>query len=403
MISTGTARKLLSLSVLHTVASLDVSAGGPSRTVPATCTHLAREGLDVRLLTKDHGNADTVVLPDSDVETVFAPSTPPLISAYRFQQNAQRLIQEHGIDILHDHGVWLPSNLASARAAVKQKTPFVLTARGMLEPWALGFNRWKKTAAWYAYQKWILAQTDLLHATAPAEAEHLRDLGIKTPIVVAPNGVPIPDTYKTEPSPREERTAFFLSRVHPKKGLFHLIDAWATVRPKGWRLVIAGPDELGHTDDVRARAREHGILDVVSFPGPIPNDEKWTHYREADLFVLPTFSENFGVVVAEALASGIPAITTTGAPWRDLVTYECGWWIDTGTAPLVEALESAVSLSDAERLRMGERGRQLVIETYTWDAVAQTLHEAYRWLVSPSPETASVLWNESPSDVRTAS
>jgi glycosyltransferase involved in cell wall biosynthesis len=359
--------------------------------------------LDVRLLTKDHGNPDTVVLPDADVETIFAPWTPPLISAYRFQKTAQHLIQEHHIDVLHDHGVWLPSNLASARAARKQKTPFVLTPRGMLEPWALGFNQWKKTAAWYAYQRWVLAQADLLHATAPAEAANLRNLGIETPIVVAPNGVPIPDVYKTEPSPGAKRTALFLSRVHPKKGLLHLVDAWAKVQPEGWRLVIAGPDELGHTDEVRARTREHGLLDVVSFPGTIPNDEKWAHYRKADLFVLPTFSENFGVVIAEALASGIPAITTTGAPWEDLTTHECGWWIETGTAPLVTALESAVSLSDAERLRMGQRGRQLVMEKYTWDAVAQTLHDAYRWLVSPTSETASVLWNESSSDVRTAS
>jgi glycosyltransferase involved in cell wall biosynthesis len=182
--------------------------------------------------------------------------------------------------------------------------------------------------------------------------------------------------------------------VHPKKGLLNLMDAWAEVNPEGWEVVIAGPDEGGHTAEVQARAKHRGIADQVSFPGSIPDAEKWALYRESDLFVLPTFSENFGVVVAEALASGIPAITTNGAPWEVLNTHDCGWWIEIGVEPLVDALLEATTCSDAERLAMGARGRDLVAERFTWDAVADTLTDAYHWVLDGGDPSSDVLWHE---------
>jgi glycosyltransferase involved in cell wall biosynthesis len=383
------------MTVLHTVASLDADAGGPSRTVSATCAALSDHGTDVEILTTDAGGPENAIRPEGNrVRTTFVSSRPPILHARSFQSAVERLIRQHGADLVHDHGVWLPTNWASARAARRQGIPYVLTTRGMLEPWALNHHGWKKNVAWHAYQKSILDDAALLHATAPAEAQNLRDLGLDAPIVVAPNGVPIPDDYKKQVPPEGGvRTALFLSRIHPKKGLLNLMDAWASVEPDGWRLVVAGPDEGGHRAVVAERARAHGIQEEVSFPGSIPDDEKWALYRRSDLFVLPTFSENFGVVVAEALASGIPAITTVGAPWRDLDGHDCGWWIETGVDPLVQALADATTCTDEARLAMGRRGRKLVRTKYTWDAVAETLQSAYAWVLGTG--SSSVLWQES--------
>ena len=237
-----------------------------------------------------------------------------------------------------------------------------------------------------------------LHATADAEAEHLRTLGLRAPIAVVPNGVTIPETGKQSAgSPDRTRQALFLSRIHPKKGLLNLVDAWAEIDPENWTLVIAGPSENNHRAEVEARVREKELEDVVSFPGAIPDDEKWDWYRDSDLFVLPTFSENFGVVVAEALASGIPAITTTGAPWRPLETENCGWWIDTGVAPLANALRDAVNRTDDERLAMGGRGRRLVEDRFSWDRVAADLAAAYRWVLGRGPQPDCIRLHPSPS------
>ena len=170
-----------------------------------------------------------------------------------------------------------------------------------------------------------------------------------------PNGVDVPSEtadsrFRETGAPRR---ALFLSRVHPKKGLPLLLDAWAEVRPAGWELVVAGPDEGGHRAEMEAQAARLGIAGDVRFGTPWPTTAKWALYRSADLFVLPTHSENFGVVVAEALAAGVPALTTVGAPWRDAPRPGCGWWTAIGVRPLAEALRDAASRSDAERARHG--------------------------------------------------
>ena len=247
-----------------------------------------------------------------------------------------------GTGLVHDHGLWLPTNHASARAAARASVPFVVSTRGMLTEWALRFNAGKKRAAWALYQRRDLQSARLFHATAEEEVEDIRRAGLRQPVALIPNGVELPDRAREAPT-GTVRKALFLSRVHPKKGLINLVRAWAEVRPEGWELVLAGPDEGGHRAEVEHVIRALG-LEGVRWTGEVDDRAKWDLYYGADLFVLPTFSENFGIVVAEALAAGIPAITTTGAPWGVLEERGCGWWIDTGVEPLVAALREATAL-----------------------------------------------------------
>jgi glycosyltransferase involved in cell wall biosynthesis len=264
----------------------------------------------------------------------------------------------------------------------------------MLLPWTRHqqsrAKAWKKRLAWALYQERLLQDADVLHATAPAEADHLRDDGLGAPIAVIPNGVPLPDEWKTAPSAGSTRQALFLSRIHPKKGLLNLVEAWADVRPDGWRLVVAGPDEAGHRAEVEAHARRHGVADALAFPGLVADDAKWALYRASDLFVLPTFSENFGIVVAEAMASGLPVLTTTGAPWAVLEETGSGWWTAPEVGALVAALRDATARSDADRLAMGRRARRVVEERFAWDAVVRDLVAVYRWVLGDGPRPACV-------------
>ena len=125
----------------------------------------------------------------------------------------------------------------------------------------------------------------------------------------------------------------FLSRIHPVKGLMNLVAAWERVRPERWRMVVAGPDEGNYLAEVETAVQRAGLERNFDFVGPVAGAAKEKLYREADLFILPTFSENFGMVVTEALSYGVPVITTKGAPWKGLVDHRCGWWLSLWLKP----------------------------------------------------------------------
>jgi glycosyltransferase involved in cell wall biosynthesis len=228
----------------------------------------------------------------------------------------------------------------------------------------------------------------VLVATAEAEYVNLRRFGLTQPIAILPNGVQFP--VKAAPIPLRiragdaPRTMLFLSRVHVKKGLFNLVEAWASSRPTGWRLQIAGPDDGGHLQQVLDLIQRLGVADCIEYVGAADDTQKAALYRQASVFVLPTFSENFGLVIAEALASGIPVITTKAAPWADLPAYDCGWWIDVGVEPLKAAIDVATGLSESQLQAMGARGRAYV-RRYDWLDIARDTARVYHWVLGREP------------------
>lgn len=357
------------MRVLHTIDSLDSRTGGPARTVPALASALADKGLKVHLWTRELPESFTmpakVEVHTGPLEALLPPST-------------QR------IDIWHDHGIWLRSNRKACQFAHLLAIPRVVSPRGMLEPWALAHRRWKKKLAWFLYQRADLRRASALHATAEAEAVQFRRLGLRNPITIIPNGIDTPSGECTAGSRECGRTALFLSRVHAKKGLPLLVEAWAKVRPAGWRMRVVGPDEDGHVTEVKSLVRRAGIAESWEFSGEVDDREKWEIYRRADLFILPTHSENFGMVVAEALASGVPVITTTGCPWEGLPAHGCGWWVEPTVGCLAAALEEACS-QPAEALRsMGQRGRQWMESEFGWKMIAQRMVALYEAVLSPT-------------------
>ncbi len=308
-------------------------------------------------------------------------------SLSRFEQVLREKRRRETDVVVHDNGVWRPVNHRVATTTRSLKSPRVVSPHGMLEPWSLKQKKWKKKAAWWLYQKHDLQAADVVVATAEQEAQNIRALGIDRPIAVIPNGVDRPDALPCRKpdtlggKDNEPRVLLFLSRIHEKKGLLSLVEAWNRIRPEGWTAVIAGPDEGDHKADVQERITEYDLTDDFAFTGPVQGTEKWGLYQSADLFVLPTHSENFGIVVAEALSCGTPVITTQEAPWSDLLDYECGWWVEVGVDPLAAALREALSLPSSDLRAIGERGIDLVKRKYTWPRVAEALKETYRWVL----------------------
>jgi glycosyltransferase involved in cell wall biosynthesis len=255
----------------------------------------------------------------------------------------------------------------------------------MLEPWATKHKAWKKRVAWRFYQRHDLMAAQHLHATAVTEAENLSLLRLGVPISVVANGVDLPEKNSVGARREDEsdggsgpNVALFLGRIYPVKGLPMLIEAWGQVRPRGWRLHIAGPDESNHRREVEWAVRTNNLADVVSFLGPVNALERERVYSRADLFVLPSYSESFGMAIAEALAHGLPVVTTTGAPWPTLVTRGCGWRVEPTVDRIAQALREATACDRSTLRAMGEKGREYVAAEFGWPAVAQSMITLYR-------------------------
>lgn len=289
--------------------------------------------------------------------------------------------------LIHDNGIWSPYNVAAAFAARAAGTPYILSAHGMLEPWALAYKSRKKNLAWALYQRRIVRSSVALVATSDQERDSIKNVVPDRPVAVIPNGVTWPAQLPDRPNEQAGRKAFllFMSRVHPMKNVLGLVRAWQQVcrvsSRDHWTLWIAGPDELDHTQEVRDCVHSLQLDSRVEFLGPIDEDKKGALFASADLFVLPSFSENFGMVVAEALAHGLPVVTTRATPWASLPKRGCGWWVDPTPEALAVSLSDAVDLTPAERQAMGLRGREYVRTAFSWDTIGLLTAQFYDWVL----------------------
>ena len=350
------------MRVLHVVSGIDPKSGGPTRSVKGLCRTLSLSGIDVTLLVL-HGN-DEFDNP-CGVDVLYGE------------------IQDVGcFDLLHLHGLWDPALHKVAKACRNAGVKYLISPRGMLDPWALSVKRWKKRVAMALYQRGDLASADAFHVTAALEEESVRKQGLKQKVIVAPNGVDIPASMPPRRVLDSTKTALFLSRLHPGKGLLTLAEAWSRVRPKGWRMKVVGPDSYGHKNDVVEELLRLGIRDDWEFVDTLDDVKKWEAYRSADLLVHPSVSENFGITIAEGLAAELPVICTKGTPWSVVEERKCGWWIDVGVESLIAALMEAMSLTDVERSQMGNRGRKLIDEAYTWNAIVNIVVDGYKEILN---------------------
>lgn len=384
------------MRVLNCVPGLNEVFGGPSRSVPALCDCLARRLSWLGLFTQAiPGLRSPMVLPrDPTVHLFTVPAQFHPRVRMTTSSGKRRLLgavlAEHRVQLVHDHGVWQAFNHAVATETARTGIPRIVSPRGMLMKYSFLRSPLRKHVVWHAFQKTDLARADALVATSTLEMEELRSLGVQHPIALIENSVDVPDRAELSRKPSDRRRAVFLSRLHPKKDLGGLIRAWRRVNPRDWSLTIAGPDELGYTAQLKALTAELGLSGAVDFPGPVPESAKHEFLMKADLVVLPTQSENFGIVVAEALAREIPVIATLGAPWSLLGERHCGWWVENTVDGLSAALDDAARRSAAELREMGCRGRALVEERFSAVAVGAKVFALYSWLLHAGEKPAFV-------------
>jgi glycosyltransferase involved in cell wall biosynthesis len=370
------------MRVVHVVPGISEESSGPTYSVRRLCESLIARQHDLILATLAWNSSVEL----SGFIKAFPIGSGPMRlgrspSMYRWLADRCAM---GAVDILHNHGMWQMNSVYPAWAAKRGNVQLVYSPRGAFSEWAMENGSIAKKIFWPLFQLPALRHATCFHATADSEYEDIRRLGFRQPIAIIPNGVDLHDLPTRTSGP--QRTLLFLGRIHPKKGLDTLLSAWRLVQEHfpDWKLVIAGSDHgyygsSGYLDKLKAEVL-FSELKRVEFPGPLHGPEKLLAYRNADIFVLPTHSENFAMTVAEALSMGTPALVSKGAPWSGLEANDAGWWVDIGPGPLAGCLMNAMSQPRELLTSMGDRGRAWMQRDFSWDGIGLRMSEIYRWL-----------------------
>lgn len=369
------------MRVCHIVPSIEERHGGPSKSVRALANAQARLGSNIDLLATQV-TVPTTPFADAAHLAIFPRDVPRWMC--RSKELNQHL-QSTGYDCVHHHALWLRTLHYAYAGARKFGVPLVIAPRGMMSGWAYRHNRWKKKLAEQFIHPGAFQAATGWHATSEEEANDIRLLGFTQPVCVAPNGVVPPtmdalararDHWHTLcPATKQRPVVVFYSRFHRKKRLRELFDLWVGQNTGDWLLLLAGLPEEYSVDDVNGWISAAGARDrVVVFDGanqPPP-------YAVGSLFLLPSHSENFGLVVAEALTAGLPVLTTDTTPWRALSQQNAGWCVSWEDFPAT--LATALRTPTKELAAMGTRGRDWAAQQFTWERSGRLLLDFYRRL-----------------------
>jgi len=374
------------LHIVHVLPSLDRTDGGLPAAVVGLVDHVnpfvSRSSIVASIGPRGRAGAYWPIDSKVEVKTVSDIRVKSVGSILKkpFVRCLSEMVQKP--DVLHVHGLWIPQTVKTIRWANLRGIPVIISTHGMLTPWAIGNARWKKKAAWYFYQKQALMAAALLHATSETEAKGIRNRIGGRRIAVIPNGIElggISDKANTEGG---HRTIGFLGRLHPVKGLAELLKAWSIIGTCGWTLRIAGPDEGEYRRVLENLVRDLKIAPSVEFVGEVAGREKALFFAGLDAFILPSHSENFGLVVAEALSFGVPCVASHGTPWEGLESERCGWWVENSPESLAKVLATVIAADRPLLQQMGERGRNWVGTTCAWTSIAKRFSDLYTSLAN---------------------
>ena len=367
------------LKIAHSIASMDIRAGGTTSAVLDILKEQSKFA-DLELYTLSSAHQI-----DIDIERLKLFSETALIRDYSFE--LQKKLKESSADIFHCHALWNLTMHQMAAKARKLKKKYIISVHGMLHPWAINNKGFKKKIALSLYQQADLNMADCLHATSAFEAQYIQQSGYLNPIAVIPNGINLKDypLRKDSIANTNKRKLLFLSRIHFEKGYVVVLFAWSKIPEvlrADWEMEIVGSGDRDYLESLQIKIKNLNLQSQIKITGPKYGKEKIQIYHSSDLFILPSYSENFGMVVAEALSCGIPVITTKGTPWKDLEDSNAGSWIDLGIIPLQETLKQYLQKDRSELKQMGINGRKLVEEKYSIESVGTKFKELYYWMLN---------------------
>lgn len=361
--------------------------GGPTESTYQLTRYLASGGLDVRVLTTDADGLDHVVDVDKSRELELAPGLRARYCPRRLRHAASpallRWLPEvvRWSDVVHLTAVYNFTTLPTLALCAALDRPVVWSVRGALQRWE-GTRRIGVKAVWEAVCRAIAPRRLVLHVTSAGEEQQSSKRLPGVPCARIANGVLVPETAARAPRRAgAPLRLLFVGRLDPIKGIENLIEACGRLgeRAGSWTLAIAGGGEATYARGLQRRITELGLGDRIRMIGHVEDEAKERAFAEADLLLAPSFSENFGVAIAEALARGLPVIAGRGTPWQGLEERSAGLWVDNDPASLADAITRAAAMPLAA---MGARGRAWVEETFGWDRIAADMAALYEHLLS---------------------
>lgn len=323
--------------------------------------------------------------------------------SFGFSPGLARALPTTGRDILHAHGLWMYPSVANVLYAKETRIPYLITPHGMLDPWAIRNASWKKRLAGMLYENAHLQGAACIHALCDAEAKAIRDYGLRNPICIIPNGVDLatPPTLATSiptwkiHQPEDSKTLLYLGRIHPKKGLYPLLRAWSVVKSHPasdrWQLVIAGWDQGSYKKELQIQAEQLGIQNQVHFVGPQFNADKYASYRDANAFILPSHSEGLPMAVLEAWSYSLPVLMTPHCHLPEGFQAKAALCIDTDENSIAQELIVLFTMTDHDRIMMGQRGQALVEQSFHWHKIAKQMCDVYRWILGQGSQPDCVI------------
>ena len=367
------------MKVLQTISSLNAGSGGTSTCTYELVSAMNAAGFPVELLTlRPASSADRILGEDVFIKSYQHDAQTPLA----FSRNLRRALAESNYDLYHTNGLWMDVNHATCAHARRVHKPYIISPHGMLYPEALARSAWKKKLMMILGHKRDIAQASCIHATCKQEMEHYRALGFTNPVAVIPNPVATPDFIDSIQRPNDRFRIGFLGRIHPRKHVHDLITAWSRMgnSVKEGELLIIGQGDESYMQQLHTQVVQAG-LGNVRFAGFLSGKEKFEALASLSALFVPSDFENFGMIIPESLLVKTPVMASLGTPWEELNTNHCGWWRDNSVSSLCECIKEAQSLSSNELQAMGERGKQLILSSYSSAKVAQMMYQLYSWLL----------------------
>lgn len=365
------------MKILQTIAGFGAHSGGTSTCTYDLLTAIHKAGCEVDLLTMQ--TDDMMGHGESWIKALANDA----ISPYGYSRNMNRFLRCSDYDLYHTNGMWMHCNHITCAVARKKQKPYVITPHGMLYPQAMDRSAWKKQLL----LKFGGVDKDLrlaacIHCTCMEEMKHYRELGYKNPVAVIPNPVPVPSFVNELKCDRSVRRVGFLGRLHPRKNVEALIEAWIALgnNVKDAQLVIMGKGEPLYEQMLKKRVASHGLKNV-EFAGFVTGREKFERLASLIALCVPSDFENFGMIVTEALSVGTPVIASLGTPWEELNTCHCGYWVSNDVHTLADTIAQVLALPADEISQMGENGKRLVRDKYQDAQVAKMMAQLYCWII----------------------
>lgn len=384
------------MKVLHVIPSLSPSQGGPSLVLPVMAAALAKRGVQVDVVTTDDDGRGRKVPGGvtgawQEREGWRLRMFPKQTEFYKVSLPLRRWLRAHvsEYDVVHVHAVFSFASSAACAAARAAGVPFIVRPLGVLNAWGMrNRRRWIKAQSFRWLDKPLLDAAAAIHYTSQAEADEAAALAIRARPVVIPLGtdlrgfdvLPSPSLFHAaHPQAADDRNVLFLSRLDPKKGLELLLDAFAmsSARRKGWRLVVAGAGEASYEASLKTRAEALGIQGRLLWTGFLEGAQKLSALAACQMFVLPSSSENFGIALLEAMASGLPCVSTEGVALAKDAAASGAVLLAERTAPELASVMDRLAESAQLRQSLGCRAADLARNAYSAEAMAAALENLY--------------------------